>query len=192
MKNIILVIVTVFTFANTNAQSPIIDIDNGINFPNSITDAHYKDVQGFMNPFVGTWLYTNGNTSFKLVLTKYTMEYTGKFYMDYVAGEYQYIENGVEIRNTLNNTDNFKRGIWDCSSLVKSTAKPPCTNCPTNERRLRGSISDREWNTHGSITLKLITVNGQPAIEAFIWGEVFNDQHHAMSTPTGTLTFIRQ
>jgi len=194
MKNIIITVIIIFSFATANAQiiSTTIDIDNGISFHNSITNAYYKDVQGFMTPFVGTWLYTNGNTSFKIVLTKYSMEYTGEFYIDYIAGEYQYIESGVEIRNTLSNTDSFKRGIWDCSLLLKSTSKPLCPTCSSSERRLAGAISDLDWDTHGSITFKLITVGGQPAIEAYIWGDVFNDLHHEMATPTGTFTFIKQ
>ena len=36
--------------------------------------AYYKDDANELNKFEGTWLYTNGNTSFKLILQKRTMQ----------------------------------------------------------------------------------------------------------------------
>jgi len=196
MKIICTLILTAIISLNCKAQSPIINLDGWDG--EGIENAYYKDTSNFINPFEGTWVYTNGNTSFKIVLIKETMLYTGKFYVDYLSGEYQYIENGVEKANTLNNTDPYAQGIGG-NSLVKSTSRPPCSDCPANERRVRLSISDRVRGLSGSFTLKLTTVNGQPALEGLIWGNGVGVYHEddpppffEMIIPTGTFAFIKQ
>jgi hypothetical protein len=104
------------------AQSPIIDIEE-YTYKSEIENAYYKDINNYFNDFEGTWLYTNGNTSLKIVLTKETMQYTGKFYTDGITGEYQYIENGLEKRNTLSNTNQYLKGIWS-AFLMKNEFHP--------------------------------------------------------------------
>ena len=164
----------------------------------TVENTYYKDVNNFMNPFVGTWLYTNGNSSLKIVLVKEEMQYTGKYYTDYITGEYQYIENGVEIANTLSNTDQYNIGIGG-DILLKPGHRPICNDCPTNERRMHVTIHDRTRELNGDFFLKLTTVNGQPAIEGLIWGNgpyVKIDgnppPYTEMVIPSGTFTFIKQ
>lgn len=199
MKNTLILLLTLILHTTIQAQITIIDIDNGIDILNVNDGEYYQDIQGFMDPFVGTWLYTNGNSSFKIVLTKNIMKYTGKYYYDYISGEYEYIENGITIRNTLNNSDPLNKGIRRGVSLLKSHYKPPCNDCPTNERRIRATIKDLDRDLTGSITLKLITVNGQEAIEAFIYGHnTYNFENNTkspydgMAIPRGTIIFIKQ
>ena len=95
-----LVIILVLLSNTITAQSPIIDIED-YGKEESISGAYYKDIKNYFDDFTGTWIYTNGNTSLKIVLNKKTMRYTGKFYTDAVDGEYQYIENGVEVSFTF-------------------------------------------------------------------------------------------
>ena len=194
MKNKITIIITILLSSISYAQTPttIVDIDDGMEFPAGIEGKYYKDIQGFMDPFAGTWLYTNGNTSFKMVLTKNTMYYTGKYWVDEIVGQYEYIVNNVTIRSTLNNTNPADEGIWSGKSLVRSYSKPPCSNCPTNERRLEANISDLDRDMHGILVLKLITVNGQPAIEAYIFGNTQSTKYNGMELPSGYITLIRQ
>ncbi|TXK75153.1 DUF6705 family protein [Mesonia sp. K4-1] len=196
---IIYIIIFAITFSFTSfGQSPIIDIEQKPSFRNTVANTYYKDVNNFMDPFEGTWLYTNGNTSYKIVLRKEEMVYTGKYYKDYIKGEYQYIENGIEIANTLANTDPYNIGISG-DSFLKPEHRPVCNDCPANERRVQVTIYDRISGLNGTITLKLTTVNGQPAIEGFIWGEgpyvIIEGNPPAyteMVIPTGTFTFIKQ
>ena len=45
----------------------IIDKYNPDNLGSFINGVYYKDVNNFRNQFVGTWLYTNGNTSLTIM-----------------------------------------------------------------------------------------------------------------------------
>ena len=197
MKNIYALFI-ILTALNCKAQSPVIDIDNWDG--ESQENAYYKDVNNFFDVFEGTWLYTNGDTSFKIIIVKKTMLYTGKFYTDYVIGEYQYIENGVEKINTLANlSQSTKHGIWG-SSMLKSTSRIRCDDCPVNERRIQLILSDRTRGLSGRLILKKILVNGQPALEGALRGnsvpggiDVDNPpQYTELTVPTGTFIFIKQ
>lgn len=201
MKTIYILLITLIFTLTTFSQSPIVNIEDIPSFfkdGGGVENAYYKDVNNFMNPFEGTWLYSDGNTSFKIVLTKEEIQYTGKYYTDYIIGEYQYIENGSEVANTLSNNNQYNIGI-NGNSLVPNTARPPCNDCPANERRLRLTIHDIITGLNGTFTLKLINVNGQPAIEGFIYGsgpaviiEGNPPAYTEMVIPTGTFTFIKQ
>lgn len=198
MKTIQIILLTIFFATNSNAQSPIIDLDtwNG----DGIENAYYKDVNNYLNAFEGTWIYTNGADSFKIVLVKKEMGYTGSFYKDHLIGEYQYIENGVEKINTLSNLSvESIHGLWG-SSLLKNHAPPVCDTCPTNERRLRLILNDAPRELSARVTLKLTTVGDQPAFEAIIWGNppsahIFMNTtptYTELTVPTGTFVFIKQ
>ena len=69
---------------------------------------YIKDIDGKLDPFVGTWEWNNGSgTIFRIKFIKAirnkTMA-TDKYFMDDIFGGYQYIVNGVELVNTLNFT----------------------------------------------------------------------------------------
>jgi hypothetical protein len=179
------------------AQSPIIDIEE-YTYKSEIENAYYKDINNYFNDFEGTWLYTNGNTSLKIVLTKETMQYTGKFYTDGITGEYQYIENGLEKRNTLSNTNQYLKGIWS-AFLMKNEFHPICENCQPNERRLNISFSDRTRGLHGTFIFKKTIINGQIALVGHLlsdgpghYDEANPPQYFEMAVPSGNYTFIKQ
>ena len=92
-------ILTLLLTSLTFGQSPIIDLldDDG----NKIVNAYYKDINNLLNPFEGTFVYTNGSTQLKIKLVKKVQQFNGRYYEDLIIGEYQYIENGTEIVNTL-------------------------------------------------------------------------------------------
>lgn len=199
MKNLNILIVFIITLS-CKAQSPIVDIDtwNG----DSQENAYYKDVHNYFNDFEGTWLYTNGSTSFKIVLEKKTMAYTGKFYMDYMIGEYLYIENGIEKINTLPNLSQPRlHSIVGSTLLDNSTnSRPYCPTCPANERRLKVGLYDRPRKLTGTFTLKKVVISGQSALEGYLWGDgvpggINEDnppQYTELTVPTGTFIFVKQ
>lgn len=142
MKNIIITLF-ILSFLSCKAQTPVIDTYGPDNY-GTVENAYYKDVQNFQDQYVGTWLYTNGTTSLKVVLVKKTMFYkttsVKKYYADYLVGEYQYIENGVEKVNTLSNlevnhTNIFNYNLVSITRIWKS-AYPKCLDCAADERRL--------------------------------------------------------
>ena len=116
----------------------------------NIPNAYYKDLTNVHDQYIGTWLYTNGNTSLKLVFeerahVKENLNYYGEFYYaDWLIGEGQYIENGVEKWNSLNNlsaSQGTDAGtVRDHSSFYSGSytkERMYCPECAPNERRLK-------------------------------------------------------
>jgi len=200
MKNIYIILVLLSNIAI--AQSPVIDIED-YGKEESIAGAYYKDINNYFNAFTGTWIYTNENTSLKIVLNKKTVRYTGKFYTDYVVGEYQYIENGVEKINTLHNLgQRYNKGLAG-EGLLGVEDKPYCDECDgideEDEKRLLLSFSDHERNITGSIIFRKTVVNGQPALEAYLfdngigyYNEANPPQYLVTTVPSGKYILIKQ
>ena len=150
------------------AQTPIIDIsESELGQP----DGYYiKDINNYLNPFEGTYLYTNGNTSFKIILVKKVQQYNGRYYEDLIIGEYQYIENGVEKVNTLNqiNTvyNNQRRHKIDGNLIVDNNFRYwKCPTCPANEKRLKCSIMDASTQRSASIIFRRTVEAGQQVMK---------------------------
>lgn len=109
--------------------------------------AYYKDTANELNKFEGTWLYTNGTTSFKLILQKKTMQSYGNHYRDLLVGGYQYIENGVEKVNYLNDVNAVYQDIRDQKVtgtylITNGSYLPICGSCPASERILSITMSE--------------------------------------------------
>lgn len=127
---------------------------------------YYKDTHNYLNPFEGTWRYTNGTTSIKIVLVKKKTHNSG-YDEDKIVGEYQYIENGVEKINTLSDINtvypNQIQHTINGNTLINPTSRPVCTNCAAGEKRLRLSLS--ETGSFGSMVARKVVENGQEAIQ---------------------------
>lgn len=108
----------------------------------NIKNAYYKDVDNFFDQFIGTWVYTDANKTIRMRFRKREMVYTNytNVYADYLVGETQYIENGVEKLNSLNNlainhVDIDKYNIVGFTKVGYSY-NPICTECPQNIERI--------------------------------------------------------
>lgn len=111
MKNLYK-IVFLLSFASCKSQIiPLYPLANSY----STSGAYYKDDQLDLNKFTGTWRYQNGNTSFTIVLTKKTHSYFApdNCYFDMIVGEYEYIENGISIINTIPQLNNINIGDFN-------------------------------------------------------------------------------
>lgn len=136
---------------------------------NAIQDYYYKDINNLLNPFEGTYIYTNGTTSLKIVLLKKTMRYNGYNFEDDLVGEYQYIKNGVEISNTLaditiNHDDLPNDHLISAGCISQYGEVPFCQGCTPGEIRVFGTFSDVHGN-FGQLIIRKLIVNNQPAIE---------------------------
>lgn len=103
MKNLFLtlsfILLTSILFSQTvidMAGEPLQDeMENG--------NYYVKDVNNYMGPYIGTWHYINGNTEFRITLTKVTkyheidVEYNDNYYIDGLLIRYQKFENGNQI-----------------------------------------------------------------------------------------------
>lgn len=203
-----------FTFCT--AQNQVIELYGNQPF-GTVNNAYYKDVNDFLNQYIGTWLYTNGNTSLKIIFQKREHKYmpgTISYYRDLLVGEYQFIENGIEKVNTLNqiNTD-FGSNVIDMRNhnlivtgcLYHANYKPKCNECAQNEKRLEMSLSEpifseisglsnsfviRRYEEGGVIKLKVwfySQIQAQPEDEN---GNPFN--FTSFSLPFGEYILIKQ
>jgi hypothetical protein len=175
MKNIIKIVILIVTTISCKAQSPIIDIEDD-NGTDSVHGVYYKDTHNQLNPFEGTYIYANGNTSLKIILQKKVMSsMNGYRYEDLIIGEYQHIVNGVEKINTLNklniNYSNQTNHSIDGNQLLKGT-ELGCSECTPTEKRLAAGLVDEVANSSARIQLRRVTVNGQAAIELTLYWEM--------------------
>jgi hypothetical protein len=169
MKNIIILIIAIVLTIECNAQSKVVNIMTPTN--RTVDGAYYKDTDNDLDAFVGTWVYTDGNTSLKIIFVKELKYYDGKNYEDLLIGEYQYIENGVEKINTLSRLESISSKIWEHmingNTICENDYYPECDDCLPNEKRVRLFIFDPIQDVAGNLLLRKITVDGKPALKVF-------------------------
>ena len=113
---------------------------------------YYKDIQNKLDTYVGTWVYTNGTTSLKIVLQKrlHIFNSYDNCYEDELVGAVQYSENNVDIINTLdildNTNDNEVREACSISGNVfwQPYYRPLCLECDEFVKRIRTNFHDSE------------------------------------------------
>jgi hypothetical protein len=209
MKKIIYLIIVVAVSINCKAQVTIMPIEDFDDFEVQ-SNTYVMDVDGLLNLYVGTWLYTDGTTSLKFVLRKEVNDDNGYYHEDVIYGEYQYIEEGIEKVNTLSLIDNVytaqsNHTIVGNYLLTKNDVinYGKCDDCGENEKRLLLFMSDPiTQGDAANLVLRRITVDGQPAISAMIHfgglktGEDpytgYTSEFVGSTVPNGTYVLIKQ
>ncbi|WP_431133699.1 DUF6705 family protein [Psychroserpens mesophilus] len=169
MKNIIIITGLMICFA-CKAQSPILPLED---WYEEEPNAYYKDIDNDLNSFEGTWLYTNGTTSLKIILSKEVMYFNDFYYEDLITGEYQYIEDGIEVINTLTSLGSsvgYESAI-NGNHISKDCNFLPSSDCIDGENRLRVSLTDPMTGHVATTILHKRIINGQEAILAYV---IFN------------------
>lgn len=167
MKTLKIIIIALLAI-HCKAQTPIIDV---IGTRMDQPDGYYvKDINNLLNPFEGTYIYTNGTTTFIMVLVKKVQQFNGRYYEDLIIGEYQYIENGVEKVNTLsqiNTVYNDQRSHnIDGNFVVNNNFREwKCPLCDPNEKRLSLSIRDAATDNYAHIGMRRTTESGQEVMK---------------------------
>ncbi|WP_445720393.1 DUF6705 family protein [Flavobacterium sp.] len=182
MKKNIIIILSVFVSFSCKAQIvDRYDINTVIGEENG---AYYKDVNNFRDQFVGTWVYTQGATQLTIMIQKRdnltNFDGLNTFNEDVLIGEYRYVENGIEKINTLTNintnygnsyNENLKHNLFGDSFLRRSTSYPRCNECAPNEKRMKFSYSEPNYDgkgiANGHIVIRKFTENGLEKIK--IW-----------------------
>ncbi len=95
-----------------------------------LRNVYFVDDNNEMDFFEGEWIFSNSSSQLKIELKKESRLYNGRLYQDYLVGEYQYVENGVEIVNTL---DNIDQNLGVKHSIVGNRIIRKCTNLPTSQ-----------------------------------------------------------
>lgn len=207
MKKIITIVIILVVHTNCKAQlleQTIIPLENLRG--QSTGNIYYKDIHNLLNPFVGTWIYTNGTISLKLVLRKIIGHDNGYNIKDILVGEYEYIENGVSKINTLQNINIDTPGIIDHSingyTFVYSFVYPKCYDCGANELRLQLILSDPLKKVGFSLLARKMLVGSQKALSIHMYSdgikytgntlEEYNTESVGATMPSGNFTFIKQ
>ncbi|MFY8187315.1 MAG: DUF6705 family protein [Flavobacterium sp.] len=116
MKKIqIILLLLVGISLKINAQQPEVDLFNGRKTGSKDNGTYYKDLQGILNPFVGTWeceYFENGiNKKFVLTLTKTEAFFFpwGNYgsYHDGLLYNYQIYHNNTLIYSSIQNPKPF-------------------------------------------------------------------------------------
>ena len=153
MKNILLTLITITAFS---CKSQIIPQNNAyVDIPQG---AYIKDTQNFLDNFVGTWQYQNGNEQFTITFAKELHHKYTSWYEDILYGEYKYIDvNGNTIINTLPNINIYYSSklyhqIAGATSLVRLQF-PSCPECNIGEYKYVNSSGVTLINTLADMTI---------------------------------------
>ncbi|MDH7444082.1 DUF6705 family protein [Aquimarina sp. 2201CG14-23] len=99
MKIIIKLLFVLFV-VQTYSQT-IIPLEELVSGENTTSDYYYKDTNGLLDKFLGTWRYQTSNELFEITFTKVERIRTGMgYYIDELNSRYKYIENGEIIFDT--------------------------------------------------------------------------------------------
>jgi len=126
-------------------------------YDNYQEDCYIKDTLNTMDFWEGTWEYSNGNTTFRIVLEKVEMYYNHwrpdnkRYYTDELFGGYYYKENNVIITDQLIYDTEilypflnplYLNGIYDNNTTIRLRFEDPIDN-----------------NSFGYVLLKLLPNN---------------------------------
>jgi hypothetical protein len=146
MKNIFITIFIVIFCFSSKAQVIIpaehahVEITSG---------AHIKDTNFFLDNFIGTWQFTQGNKSFTIILNKSLDADYDSYFKDILYGEYQYVDDsGTTLVNTLPlmNTSYSSQLSHNISggNFIRPLEYPKCLACSPNELRVQVYFEDPE------------------------------------------------
>ena len=174
MKKYIIILILGIQFLNCKAQSPIVPIQTRGEHG---AGTYYKDVNNYLDPFVGTWKYTNGSTSLKFVIQKIIMAHTGNEYNDLLIGQYEYIENGVIKTSTLSELGMIFPNMKNHSLRGNRICKGPnegskCIECTANTIRVNLNLFERIKHISSSIYAFVTTDSqGVEVMKISIYGD---------------------
>ncbi|NRR93337.1 hypothetical protein HSX10_17320 [Winogradskyella undariae] len=115
MKQLITLAFTIVLYSYGSAQT-VIDLSQESFDGDTENGTYYhKDINNYMQPYVGTWQYIDGNTEFRIILTKVEMfhvilpEANIDYYKDGLTIQYQKYENNILTYNSI--IDSHPSGI---------------------------------------------------------------------------------
>ncbi len=143
---------------------------------------YVQDINNELEKFEGTWQSSSNTNILNLKVIKIQNSFNGEYFEDYIIGEYQYLENGITIVNTLQNLEDPNitpnNNTIGGRLIITPNEYPTCSNCSTNERRLKLYFVDPERDYLSlSITLRYLNGNIPEQITATIISE------HGVVTP---------
>lgn len=149
MKNISLTTLLIFLVTISCKSQSVRNLEmEDYNFESGY---YYKDINNRLNPFVGVWRYTKGNTLLELSIQKKENYFFNSlnYSTDILLGEVKYIQNGiVKIDRVQNiNINNFSGSVHENFSIVgkfiiPTTTSPYCVECSPFYKRIEINFHD--------------------------------------------------
>ena len=200
MKKIIITLFIVSTLS-CKAQSNIKSLDGDGSCPPYDTNCYEKDVNNEFDKFIGNWKYVDANNEITFMLKKeahYQLD-SNSNYEDLLTGEYQYIENGVELANTLidfnnSNITGYSHKLFGGIYIRKYSYFDTCTgDSNTSDVKVHIYINHpTNSGPHGNVIMRYFNDNGVEKIEACIYDETVSGDGTRTIIPDGQYTFIKQ
>lgn len=172
------------------------------------TGYYYKDLNNDLNNFEGTWIYTNGNDSLTIILQKQqnkNIQYDNtNYYVDAIIGEYKYIENGVEIVNTISNLNTNYSNPYDYNLMADSIYKfgdVSCVDCESGNITIKGIYSEPncDYPSTPKIIIRYFNEDGNEKISFLLMSSTYRGnpegiepQCQGFSIPYGYYTLVKQ
>ena len=183
------------------AQSLIKPLDGGGACPTYDTNCYEKDTTNELPKFSGTWKYQSGNTeiTFKLKKEEHYQISNNRNFLDLLVGEYQYVENGLELANTLAQFDNpFVSGYRHSISGSVFMHRLPSYYCEDNsepaEIKLNVNISHpTDTDVDGQLILRYVNDSGIEKLEVCVYDQTtLGDGDVRTLIPDGQYVFVKQ
>ena len=97
-----IILKTIYLFFLTQCYGQIIPIENmeGNIDLSKENKPYYKDVNGVLNKFLGTWKYQSNNELFEITFIKVEKYIGGNYDKDRLTSRFKYIEDGELVYNT--------------------------------------------------------------------------------------------
>lgn len=192
----------------TYSQNQIVPLEHHLRteiFNGHNDGQYYKDTNNKLNSFEGTWVFQDGNTSFKLVIEKKIQQHIPSangagFYQDYLIGEYQYIENGIDKINTLSNlqiTFNHPYSynlVGDILHTYDASEAGSCSGCKPSVLAVKCTFSEPGINdSYRTMMLWYINENGTEKLWGVVQGNESTNSDSNFKVPYGRYKyFIKQ
>jgi hypothetical protein len=193
-------IIILFIITNISCKAQIIDRYDNNTIIGKVGGVYYKDINNFRDQFVGTWILTQGNTSLTIKIQKRDniSNFNGlnSYNEDLLIGEYRYIENGIEKINTLHNINtnygndydsNLEHNLIGDMFLRRSTDFPKCSECSQDEKRMKFSYSEPNYDgmgvANGYMVVRKFIENGVEKIKIWFFTTNQTQRHDANGNP---------
>ena len=169
MKNIIYLLIIAFSTI-INAQTEPLETEYSTNFLAS--DTYFKDVNGELDKFIGTWKYedTTTNTVFEITFYKEeSIEGIRNCTFDRLNANFKLIINGVEQYNTY--TNNYGKTFMGGGFYVDHIFQPDgnATEIPVSVNRYHMAIVEPNFVEHLDSSDLTIEYENNSGIEKLNW-----------------------
>lgn len=170
MKNIFSIVFFVASIFHCSAQTLDISEDMGTDTPDG---AYYQDKHNYLNPFEGTYLYSDGHISIKFILQKKVRARVanGRYYEDLIIGGFQTVRDGVETANTLDMLETSLDNAWKYSikgNMLMTGPGRGCDDCAATENRVRLGLVHSPSKNFAELLVRGVSVNGKKGISVIV------------------------